>query len=544
VASLAGAMGLVLLAAREDESAHVANYEVTFGKRTVRFSAWHLVFGTLLVLVLPQIVYLFSRNVELVLHASGQHGLRPHLDEVRAGSGLGNCGEAGDPVCSVIHPASHFEPWMQALVWTGVTVALLALCWRERRRKRLLWLGAWLLAGLATMAKGPAGLVIPGACALLWLCATRKWGELTHVTPIAGLLIVAASVGPWFVAMLVRHGAAFTDELIFHDMFNRAFNHVHDTNSGSDLSFAYYAQQLGYGLFPWIALVPVGLFGALRRPNGEDNPAAVLFLLWFLLSFALFAAMGTKFHHYILPAAVPAAVMAGVSLDAFFGDADDESHARFALGAVAVIGGLFVALVARDLVQVGGDGHAEGPVKFMQLFTYRYDRPWPQSLDLRLPILVTTIAAATICLALAVRRIRRLAACAWVVMALAWGTWGLDVYLPKASPHWGQRAVMDAYYTHRAGPHEPIVSYQMNWKGENFYTSNRIPQFGTPTPPPGTPTLPAWIKQQREKGATVMYFVTEHNRVGALRAELQPNRLDEMTTKTDCNQFVLVRAEL
>jgi 4-amino-4-deoxy-L-arabinose transferase-like glycosyltransferase len=545
VASLSGAMGLVLLAAREDEAARVVGYDLTFGRFAMRLCAWHLVIGAALAVALPQIVYLLSRNVELVLGGSGPHGFRPHLDEVLVGSGLGNCNQPGDPACAVESPASPFEPWMQALVWIGAGGALLGLCRGERRRKRLFWLAAWCLAGIATMAKGPAGLAIPAVCALGWLCATRRWKELPHVTPVAGLLIVGILVGPWFVAMLVRHGSAFTDELIFHDMYSRAFEHVHDTNSGADLSFAYYVEQLGYGLFPWTGFVPLGLFAWLRRTRREGDDAAVLLLVWFVLSFALFSAMGTKFHHYILPAAAPAAVLAGVALDSFFSrEAADDPHARAMMGASAIASACLVALIARDLVRTGADGHAEGPVKLIQLFTYRYDRPWPHSLDLRLPILATAVAATAICLGLVMPRLRRVAAGAWVAMALAWGAWGLDVYLPTVSPHWGQRAIMDAYYTRRAGPEEPLVAYDMNWKGENFYTSNRIAQFGTPTPPPGTPAFGAWIKDQRDKGATVMYFVTEQGRVGGLRGELHPRRFDEMTTKADCNQFVLVRAEL
>jgi 4-amino-4-deoxy-L-arabinose transferase-like glycosyltransferase len=545
VASLSAAMGLVLLASKEDENAHVASYEVAFGKVALRFTAWHLVFGTLLLLVVPQVIYLFTRNVELVLHAAGPHGFRPHLDDVKAGSGLGNCYQPGDPPCAVNRPVGHFEPWMQALTWIGVGGVLLALCWRERRRKHLFWLGAWLFAAISTMAKGPAGLVIPGACALVWLCATKRWREFLHVTPIAGLVVGVLLCGPWFVAMLVRHGSTFTDELIFHDMYNRAFDHVHDTNSGFDLSFAYYVEQLGYGLFPWVGLVPVGLFAWIRRARKDGDDAMVLLLAWFVLSFALFSMMGTKFHHYILPAVAPAAMMAGVALDTFFiPDADEDRHTRVMLGAVAVAGAVVVGLIARDLVHVGPDGHPDGPGALMHLFTYRYDRSWPPSLDLRMPFILTAAVGAVVCVGLAVPRVRRLAAGAWVALAVVWGMWGLDVYLPKASPHWGQRAIMDAYYTHRSGPTEPLVAYQMNWKGENFYTGNRIPQFGTPTPPAGTPAFGTWVKDQKAKGVAVMYFVTEQNRVGGLRGELQPKKLDEMTTKADCNQFILVRAEL
>jgi 4-amino-4-deoxy-L-arabinose transferase-like glycosyltransferase len=545
VGSLSAAIGLVMLAVREEDSTLAASHEVTFGRRALRLNLWHLVWGAILVCILPQILYLASRNIELVLHAPGPHGFRPHLDEVRAGSGLGNCHQPGDPVCTAHAPSAHVEPWMQALVWTGLLAGLLVLCRRERRRKRLLYLGAWFFAALATMAKGPAGFVIPAACVLVWFCATRRWSELARTCTGCGALIIALVVGPWFVAELVRHGAAFSDELIFRDMYNRAFDHVHDTNAGTDTSFVYYAQQLGYGLFPWTALAPIAFFGwPSHRPRGELEDARALLLLWFILVFALFAMMGTKFHHYILPAVPPAAMLTGAAIDAFLADNGGDGHRSAALGAAALSGALLVGLVARDLVSSGPDGHVFGPARLMGLFTYRYDRPWPPSLDLRAPIAATAWGAAAFSVALSVPWTRRVAAGGWVALAMAWSGWALDVYLPKASMHWGQRAVMEAYYEHRAGPEERIVAYQMNWKGENFYTGNRIPQFGTPTVPPGTPSLASWVREQRNGGTTVLYFVTEHNRAAGLQNEIQAKTIREVTTREDSNQFVLLRAEL
>jgi 4-amino-4-deoxy-L-arabinose transferase-like glycosyltransferase len=357
----------------------------------------------------------------------------------------------------------------------------------------------------------------------------------------AGLLVVVLLVGPWFVAMCVRHGSAFTDELIFHDMWNRALDHVHDTNAGADTSVVYYVEQLGYGLFPWVALVPLGVFstfGPAKRSTTCD--AALLLFAWFAVAFALFAFMGTKFHHYIAPAVPPLALLVGVALDGALVQRKRTSarseHVAGMMAAAAFGGALLALLLTRDLI--------EGPARLMQLFTYRYDRPWPASLDWTLPLAIAGGGTCFLGAALAVPRVRSWAACGWFVLAAGWAAWALWVYLPRASPHWGQRSVIEAYYAERAGPEEPIVAYDLNWKGENFYTSNRIAQFGTPTVPPNTPKLPAWTTEQKQKGARVMYFVTEHNRVAGLRKEVAAKSVREVTTREDSNQFVLVRVEL
>ncbi len=558
VAALSAAIGLVLVAVHEDDATLVTPWQVRFRTRVLAVDAWYLVFGVILACVVPQIVYLLSRNVELVVHGAGAHGFRFHADEVRTGSGLGNCGQPGDVACSEHPPVGHLEPWVQALGWAALLVLLVALCRRERRVKRLTYLAAWFFAALSTMEKGPAGIVIPAACVGLWLCTSKRWSEIPRAALGAGALIVALVVGPWTVAVFVRHGTQFTDELFFHDMFNRAFEHVHDTNPGADTSLAYYVGQLGYALFPWIALAPAGLFvwHGSRGPkgaNGAQNDAVTLLVLWFLVAFALFSMMGTKFHHYILPAVPPAAMLAGITLDALLGARTNDSpavpsfrlgHRRAMLGAVTVASALVLALVARDLVTGPQTGATDGAARFIQLFTYRYDRAWPAALSMHPAFVAFGASGAVVLGALAVPRARRLASAAWVVLAVAWCAWGLYVYLPRASFFWGQRAVIGAYYTHRASPAEPIVAYQMNWKGENFYTGNRIPQFGTPTVPAGTPSLTTWVDGQRRKGTEVAYFVTERSRIGGLRNELKPKELHEVTTREDCEQFVLVRAEL
>ena len=122
---------------------------------------------------------------------------------------------------------------------------------------------------------------------------------------------------------------------------------------------------------------------------------------------------------------------------------------------------------------------------------------------------------------------------------MIWALWGVDVYMVKTSPHWGQHEVIEAYYKDRKGPEEQLVAYQMNWKGENFYTGNHIPAFVS-----SGAKFQTWLKEEKEKGVKVLYFVTEHSRTGGLRGEVNAKSYKEITDKVINNKFVLVRAEL
>jgi 4-amino-4-deoxy-L-arabinose transferase-like glycosyltransferase len=657
VGAMTACMGLVLVGLRTDGHAQARVYEVTVGPTRWRLSAWHLVFGAVLVSVLPQLLYLLSRNVELVWRP-GAHGFHMHWDEFRSGSGGGNCGLPGNEECRSTLPASiphstgpnpetfgasvwrtvgAFEPVIQALVWAAALGVLLYMSWGERRLRRLYYLAAWYFAALSTLAKGPAGFGLPVLVVLLYLLASkpsegffarlrRIVRELTQFEIVAGLVLMIPVVAlPWYVAMYVRHGAPFTDRLIFHDMFNRAFHHVHDTNEGDDTSFRFYVWQLGYALFPWTGLAPVGLLWWLRRGDArQDNRRAdtgVLLCMWFLVGFALFSFMGTKFHHYILPAVPPVGMLIGVVLDdmlgdrklaakgslptylvgitagvalatfgiartqagSFFGtkpdgrladpsvvvgviiavvgaaavylavrffgckdekepgavDDDAGAHRSRMLAGGSAAAAFLLVLVSRDLIIKPDNADQPGAIRLLHLYTYNYRRPWPDSLDFSAALTGFGVVAVLVCLALAVRAIRPHVVAAACAFACVWTLWGLDVYLNETAPHWGQHEVIAAYYADRASPDELLVAYQMNWKGENFYTGNRIPAFVS-----SGSTFTSWLKQKRDQGMKVMYFITEHGRIGGLKGEVGAKAYREITDKTLCNKFVLVRAEL
>jgi hypothetical protein len=205
----------------------------------------------------------------------------------------------------------------------------------------------------------------------------------------------------------------------------------------------------------------------------------------------------------------------------------------------AVSAALLLALVARDLVTTPQGPDAPGAIRLMQLFTYNYRRPWPDSLDFSAALSVFAALAVAGTIALAARAVRPYAVGAMCAIGIAWGGWTLDVYLQRTAAHWGQRELVSAYYADRASPDDMLVAYQMNWKGENFYTGNHLAVF----PSTGAP-FTSWLEKKREQGARRVYFVTEYGRLAGLKSEAGAASYRELTDRALCNKFVLVRAEL
>jgi 4-amino-4-deoxy-L-arabinose transferase-like glycosyltransferase len=632
VGPMTASMALLLIGFHTDPEARVKQYEVRIGSRTIRFSAYHLLFGVIIATVLPQVLYLLSRNLTLQI-ATSPHGFRPHLDEFLSGSGGGNCGLPGNSPCHDQLPVDrHFQPWQAGLLWAGLLGFLLWMNRGERRAQRLCFLGAWYFMALSALAKGAPGLVIPWFVAGVYVGATRRWKDFARLEILGSVLVLGCVCLPWYVQMYVRHGTPFTDQLLFDDMYKRAFVHVHDTNAGNDVSFRYYVWQLGYSLFPWVGLGAGGLLWALRRKHEKRDPrgdASAFLMLWFITAFGMITVTLTKYYYYIFPAVPAIAAFVGILLDRAF-DGPLAGGKRLAaylagigLGMSAVVyglmrwfpgavtgwtdlqnkpppasrvhGALFILvgvvlavgaawrfgrlgpryseehaatepvdrarpkahLGAYDSMMVGVLGLASafvvwmtgtdlfvtrpgdvlGNVRLTYLITYNYSRPWPQSLDFNGIIEAFTIASTLLMALLIVRRWRVHVLTMFLAVSILWGAWGVNAYLVEVAPHWGQRKTLLAYYRDRKGPQQPFIAYQMNWKGENFYTGNHVPAFVSTGE-----RFRSWITEQKKDGVKVMYFTTEWGRMGSLKSELgEPKHFTVLTTRRMDNKFFLAR---
>jgi 4-amino-4-deoxy-L-arabinose transferase-like glycosyltransferase len=603
-------------------------------------SLQHLIVVAFVAAVLPQATYLVSRN--LTIDAGGSLRVSFHPDRFLYGS-AGNKGVPGNDAPRDTEPALDawaVQPISQGALWIVLLGLLVWWLWRERRVQPLFMQGFYFFCALAFMGKGIPGIALPGLVALLYLVVSGRWSLLIEgrLAVARGVLSTALVALPWFVAMYMRHGPRFTDRLLIHDHINRLASGVH----GDTGSIEYFFEQMSYGMFPWIALVPAaaGLWFWYQRER--DVPDArrqvlLLYTLWFAGAFTLFNAMVTKFHHYIFPAEPAAAVLVALTLDyairderatkswaltAFFAAAasvlvalgvgalrgdlrgvipegvagndaarwvldhkpsvavgagllaagiavfvaawwvlrralapgDGASGAEAAPGHSApsaegapwrddagikvafVTGAVLLAFVARDFAWKPAE-RPYGYEKLLQLFVYNYKRAWPEQFDYRPVLFGFGLTAAVLLVLLAVRSLRSLTVPAFIGLALGFTAWTLNVYMLDVSPHWGQRELIQKYYEVRKGPEEPLLAYQMNWKGENFYTGNRAYVFVKLD----TKLLKDWVKKNAGKHC---YAILEHGRVSAFKGHVRGGVVKELTTKRENNKFVLLDVSL
>jgi 4-amino-4-deoxy-L-arabinose transferase-like glycosyltransferase len=160
--------------------------------------------------------------------------------------------------------------------------------------------GAFL--GLAVLAKGPIGLLLPIlVLGTHFLIMRRHEAVRPAVTPAAILAFLAVAM-PWYLLVWRAQGRAFVETFFVQHNVERFTSTVHHHPG----SIFYYVPVLLVGLFPWSGLV-LPAVGMVDRRQSSD----VWLLSWVLVPLAFFSLAGSKLPGYILPVVLPLAILMG-----------------------------------------------------------------------------------------------------------------------------------------------------------------------------------------------------------------------------------------
>jgi 4-amino-4-deoxy-L-arabinose transferase-like glycosyltransferase len=329
-------------------------------------------------------------------------------------------------------------------------------------------IGMYFLLGVSLLAKGPPGMTVVAGVAALHVVCFWRWRALWDggFELKRGLLLMIAVAVPWHVAMYFRVGPAFVNEYIFTHILNRASAGV-DSSPGT---FEYYTSQIGHGMWLWAALLPAALGAVLLRARADTREGRVRFLvvLWAIVAVAVFCLVQTKFHHYILPAIPPLALVVALFLDDVIGRRE-RLHPIFAALGVGI-----VLLVCRDLMFE--------PDRWIEMFVFRYDRFWPSaepySIDPSDGVLALGLAGAA-GIAVMATPLYRIGAAITCAVGLAICVWALQIYMPHAGTHWGMREAVRTYYEQRTIYGQQLAYFGMAQLHDEWSTVGETWSFET-----------------------------------------------------------------
>jgi 4-amino-4-deoxy-L-arabinose transferase-like glycosyltransferase len=169
------------------------------------------------------------------------------------------------------------------------------------RPRSWLRIAGFAMFGLAMLAKGPLGLLLPGLVLTLWHASRREWRRLLALAPLA--IVALAVYLPWFVACARAMGA----DSILYELWAQNFQRFFSGFRGHGRPITYYVINFWGDLWPWSWLVPVAIWWLWHAPRRRDG--RVQLALWWLGAFLVFLSLAvTKRQLYLLPA-YPAVVL-------------------------------------------------------------------------------------------------------------------------------------------------------------------------------------------------------------------------------------------
>lgn len=181
-----------------------------------------------------------------------------------------------------------------------MTLALCGLLLGQRdnasaREQRNGMLVCWLGMALATLSKGPMGIILPGMVLFIYTFVARDWRIWQRLHLIKGLLLFFAITTPWFV-LVAQANHEFLRFFFIHEHWERFTSKIHHR----DGPWYYFIPLLVAGIFPWLGLLPQSLWRGVRQQSGTFQPAKML-LVWALFIFFFFSISSSKLPSYILP---------------------------------------------------------------------------------------------------------------------------------------------------------------------------------------------------------------------------------------------------
>jgi len=199
---------------------------------------------------------------------------------------------------------------MSVSVFSAITVTSLVLAQTkrdDRAHARRWMLVAWAAMGLATLAKGLIGLVLPAGTVVIYSIWQRDWALWRHLHIGKGLLVYLAVTAPWFVLVEIAN-PGFARFFFIREHFLRYTTTIHNR----DEPFWFFLPLLFFGLFPWSfvtleqVIKPRFSWRAGRGFDGER-------VMWtFGVVVMVFFSLGhSKMTGYILPFFPVLALLAG-----------------------------------------------------------------------------------------------------------------------------------------------------------------------------------------------------------------------------------------
>ncbi len=202
------------------------------------------------------------------------------------------------------------------------------LCFLHRKY----WL-MYIFMGLATLTKGPIGIVFPGTIIFLYLIFMGQLRTILEMHVIRGLLLYILIAGPWYYAMYVVHGMEFINTFLGFHNITRFTTPEH----ASRVTIWYYFPVVIVGMFPWTGILIQSIYASVSDSRIDDMRSLIFMHIWWGFVFVFFTICQTKLVSYILPMFPPLAVVVGWNISRMLSkQRHNSTYINWAIGSFVI----------------------------------------------------------------------------------------------------------------------------------------------------------------------------------------------------------------
>ncbi len=177
------------------------------------------------------------------------------------------------------------------------TAALLSFLWWRERGRGALWL-FYLFVGLASLAKGPAGVLLPLLVVGITAAAERRWEIFREMRLLQGAGVLLLVSGPWYLMAAARDPVYIRTFLWDHNVL-RFFTLEKGINHPEPVYF--FVPVLIGGFLPWSFFLPPALHFVWERCRDNGRGERLFLAVWAATVFFFFSLARNKLGTYLLP---------------------------------------------------------------------------------------------------------------------------------------------------------------------------------------------------------------------------------------------------
>ncbi len=187
---------------------------------------------------------------------------------------------------------------MDLMMIVFITAALISFYLgyiKEKLLKQRYYFLLFLLMGVATVIKGPAGFLVPLVVIPVFLTLEKNLAELKQMNLLKGFVLFLVVVLAWIIPAVISGGQNYAYQLLIVQTLGRSVN-----SFAHQQPLYFYFPRFLLTFSPW-SIFLVTSFIYLLKKRGQLSREVKFLLSWFWVPFLLFSLISGKLDIYLLP---------------------------------------------------------------------------------------------------------------------------------------------------------------------------------------------------------------------------------------------------